>query len=145
MNRHGARLQAIWRFKMIDAESVWLTSCGAAARPVAASSVVGLRFSDESMPGPLRDVQTVRYILGRVVVMRHRGRGSPREVIVQDTSQPLVAREPDIFQRQIETRDRSLVHLLVQPVPAVNPHDRGLITTCVGIGVWPAKCLSPVR
>jgi len=79
------------------------------------------------------------------MVTRHRGRGSPREVIVQHTPEPLVAGEADIFQRLIETSDRPLVHLLVQPVAAVNPHDRGLITVLVRIRRWSTECLGPVR
>jgi len=56
------------------------------------SRVVILRGSDESVPGPLRDVQTVRHILRRVVVSRHRGRRGPRKVIMQHAPQALVAR-----------------------------------------------------
>src|SRR6516225_2891110 len=112
---------------------------------VSSSNVVTVFSTDESVPGPLRNVQTVRHILCRVVVTRHRGRGRPREVIVQHASESLVVREPDIFQRLIETRDRTLVHLLVQPVAAVHPDDRGLITISVGVGRWPTECLPPVR
>jgi hypothetical protein len=64
---------------------------------------------------------------------------------VQHASEALVVREPDIFQRLIETRDRPLVHLMVRPVAAVNPDDRGLITILVGVGRWPTECLCPVR
>jgi hypothetical protein len=39
------------------------------------------------------------------VITRHRGGCSPREVIVQHVSEPLVARETDIFQRLVETSD----------------------------------------
>ncbi|HEY8187823.1 MAG TPA: hypothetical protein VIF64_17260, partial [Pyrinomonadaceae bacterium] len=85
------------------------------------------------------------YILCRVVVTSHRGSSSPREVIVQHASEALVVREPDIFQRLIETRDRPLVHLPVRPVAAVNPDHRGLITIPVGVGRWPTECLRPVR
>jgi hypothetical protein len=103
------------------------------------------RLNDESVPGPLRDVQTVWHILCRAVVARHRGRGSPREVIVQHASKPLVTGEADIFQRLIETRDGPLVHLLVQPIAAVNPHDRGLIAVLLRVRRWPAERLGPVR
>ena len=64
---------------------------------------------------------------------------------MQHASKPLVAPEADIFQRLIETSDRPPVHLLVRPVAAVNPNDRGLITVLVGVGRWPTKCLRPVR
>jgi hypothetical protein len=63
---------------------------------------------------------------------------------VQHASEALVAREPDIFQRLIETRDRPLVHLPVRPVAAVNPDDRGLIAIPVGVGRWPTECFRPV-
>ena len=77
--------------------------------------------------------------------MSHRGRGRPREVIVQHLSELLVGGKPDIFQRLIETRDRPLVHLLVQPVATMNPHDRGFITVAIGVCRWPTECFGPVR
>src|SRR5262245_34428275 len=97
------------------------------------------------MPGPLWDVQTVRYFLRRMVVTRHRGRGGPCEVIMQHALEPLVAGKADIFQRLIETSDRPLIHLLVRPIAAVNPHDRGLITVPLGVRRWSTKRLRPVR
>src|SRR5262245_37906252 len=109
------------------------------------SNVVSQPSTGESVPGPLRDVQTIRHIVRRVVVTSHRGSSGPREVIVQHASEALVAREPDIFQRLIETRDRPLVHLFVRPVAAVNPNGGGLITVLVGVGSWPTQCLPPVR
>src|SRR5262249_6135771 len=109
------------------------------------SLLVSLRSTDESVPGPLRDVQTVRHILWRVVVTSHRGRGGPCEVIMQHPSEPLVAGNADIFQRLIETSDRPLIHLLVRTVAAVNPHDRRLITVSFGVRRWPTECLRPVR
>ena len=90
-------------------------------------------------------MHTVLHIICRVVVSRHRSRGGPREVIVQHAPQALVAREADIFQRLIETSNCPLVHLLVRPVAAVNPHDRGIITVLVGVGRWPTERLRPVR
>ena len=53
--------------------------------------------------------------------------------------------EADIYQRLIETSDRPLVHLLVQAVPTVNPHDRSLITIAIGVRRWPTECFRPVR
>jgi hypothetical protein len=47
---------------------------------------------------------------------------------VQDLSETILAGEADVRERLIETGDRSAVHLLVGPVAAVNPHDRGLVT-----------------
>jgi len=63
---------------------------------------------------------------------------------MQHASEVLVTRKPDIFQRPIETRDRPLVHLLMWPVAAVNPDDRGLITIPVRVVRWPTECLRPV-
>ena len=96
------------------------------------------------MPGPLWDAQTVRDMLGGLLVTRHRGRGGPRKVIVQHASELFVIGEADIFQRLIETGDRPLVHLLVRPVPAVNPHDRGLIAVAIGVLRWSTEYLRPV-
>src|SRR5262245_10324336 len=79
------------------------------------------------------------------MVMSHRGRSCPREVIVQHAFEPLVGVESDILQRLIETGDRSLVHLFVQTVAAVNSHDGRLITVLVGVRCWPTECLRPVR
>ena len=109
------------------------------------SNIVSLRFTDESVPGPLWDVQTVRHVVCRVVVTRHRGRGRPREIIVQHAPEPLVGYQADIFQRLVEASDRPLVHLLVRSVATVSPHDRGLITVAIGIRRWPTECLAPVR
>jgi hypothetical protein len=53
-------------------------------------------------------MQTVWHILCRAVVTRHRGRGSPREVIVKHAPELFVAGEADIFERLIETGDRPL-------------------------------------
>src|SRR6185503_6567743 len=77
--------------------------------------------------------------------MSHRGGSCPRELIVQDASEPLVSIQSGILQGLIETGDRSLVHLLVQPVAAVSPHDGALISVLVGVHCWPTECLSPVR
>jgi hypothetical protein len=90
-------------------------------------------------------VRTVRHIICRVVVTRHCVRSSPREVIVKYAPEPLVAGEADIFDRLIETGNRPLVHLLVRPVAAVNPHDRGLVTVLVRVRRWPPERLPPVR
>jgi hypothetical protein len=98
----------------------------------------------ETLPGPLRDVQTVWDIVYRPMVTRHRGRSGPREVIMQRASEALVAGEADIFQRLIETRDRPLVHFHVGPVATVHPHDRCFVTIPIRVCRWPTKCLSPV-
>ena len=64
---------------------------------------------------------------------------------MQHASEPVVAVKLRILQRLIETRDRSLVHLLVRPIAAVNPHDGRLITVPVGVGCWSTQRLRPVR
>jgi len=79
------------------------------------------------------------------MVTIHRGRGGPREVIVQHASDSLVAGKVDIFERLIETGDRPLVHVFMRAVAAVNAHDRRLITELVGVPCWPAERLRPVR
>ena len=50
----------------------------------------------KAVPGPSRDAQALRYIVGGVVVGRHGCRGSPGEVVVQRLPQLLVG-EADIF------------------------------------------------
>src|SRR6185369_3198994 len=104
-----------------------------------------IRVINESVPGPLRDVQAARHIIGRVMVTSHRGRGCPREVIVQRASEPFVAVESHILQGLVETGNCSLVHLFMQPVAAVDPHDGRLVTVLVRIHCWPTECLRPVR
>src|SRR5688572_7336356 len=113
--------------------------------PSSLSPVVSVSFTDESVPGPVRDAQPRRHIVCRVGVGGHRRSGRPRKVIVQHASEALVAREPGIFQGLIETRDRPLVHLLVRSVATVRPDDRGLVTILVGVGAGPTECLRPVR
>ena len=44
--------------------------------------LTGLDAAVESVPGPLRNVQTVRHIVRGVVVISHRGCGCPLKVIV---------------------------------------------------------------
>src|SRR6185503_2208480 len=80
-----------------------------------------------------------------MVVTRHRGRGCPREVIVQDAPEPFVTVKSGVLQSLIETGDRSLVHLLVRTVATVDPHDGSLITVLFGVGCWPTERLGPVR
>src|SRR5688500_7301665 len=92
-----------------------------------------LLATDESMPGPLWHVHAVRHILCRAVITRHRGRRSPSEVVVQDDPETIVVRESDLFQRPIETCDRSLVHLLVWAVAAVHSDHRGLVAIPFGV------------
>src|SRR5262245_10106552 len=106
---------------------------GAYARPHFRTSS-SPRATDESVPGPFRNVQSVRHIVSRVVVTRHRGRSGPCEVIMQRAPQPFVTVKADIFQRLIETGDCPLIHLFVRPVTTVNPHDRRFITVPVGVG-----------
>ena len=79
------------------------------------------------------------------MITSHRRRRGPREVIVQNAPELLVDRDADIFHRLIETSDRPLIHFLMQPVAAVDPNHRGLITILIGIDRWSAECLCPVR
>src|SRR5262249_25560615 len=99
----------------------------------------------ESVPGPLWDLQTVRDVLCRPLVTRHRGRRGPREVIMEHAPKPLVVGKADVFEPLVETRNSPLIHLFVWPVAAVNPHDRGLIAVPVGVCRGSSECLCPVR
>src|SRR6516165_1725376 len=94
---------------------------------------------NESVPGPLRDLQTVRHILSRVVVAIHRRRGGPRKVIVKHASDLLISGEAGIFKCLIKTSDRPLVHLFVRPVAAVNPHYRSFVAVLVLDRRWTAE------
>jgi ubiquinone biosynthesis protein UbiJ len=64
---------------------------------------------------------------------------------VQHLAQPVVARKPGVLQRLIEARDCSTIHLLVNAVTAVHPHDRGLVAVLRRERCRPAERLRPVR
>ncbi len=64
---------------------------------------------------------------------------------MQNAPEPLLTREPDIFQRLVETRDRPLVHFLVWTVPAVKPHDGRLGAVLLRVRPWSAECFRPIR
>jgi hypothetical protein len=100
--------------------------------------------ADESVPGPLHDLQAVRHIVCRAVVTRHSVYSSPRKVIVEDISEPLVAGKADVFQRLIETGDGPLIHLFVWSVAAVNPHDGGFAAILFRIYGRPTERFHPV-
>jgi quercetin dioxygenase-like cupin family protein len=108
------------------------------------SGVLGTRRAQGTIPRPVGDGQTVRHIIGGVVVSGHRGGGCPREVVVQHLSDLLVVSKADVGQRLIETGDRPMVHLLMRTIAAVDPHHRGLVAVSNRVGGRPPKCLGPV-
>jgi hypothetical protein len=93
--------------------------------------------ADEPVPRPLRHLQAVRHIVRRAMVTSHRGGRRPGEVFLEDSPQALVAREPNIVERPIETGDGPLVHVFVQAVAAVNPDDRSFIAILFGVSAGP--------
>jgi len=62
------------------------------------SDCVRTRPNHDSVPGPLRDAESVRDIICGPVVSRHRGGGHPSEVVVQHLPEPVVAGEADVCQ-----------------------------------------------
>jgi hypothetical protein len=92
---------------------------GRAAVPV----LLRARSIHQTVPRPMRDGETIRYIVGRAVVTRHRRRCRPRKVIVQDLPKARVTGEADVHQGPVEAGDGPTVHLLVGPVAAVELHD----------------------
>lgn len=77
--------------------------------------------------------------------MSHGGGCCPGEVVVQRASESLVLIESGVLQGLVEAGNCPLVHFLVQPVAAVNPHDRGLVAMTVGVRGRSTECLGPVR
>ena len=63
------------------------------------------RPADQSVPGPVRDGEAVRHVVGGAVVAGHRGGGRPGEVVVQHLTEPVVAVEADVGQRLVEAVD----------------------------------------
>src|SRR5882672_7092867 len=79
------------------------------------------------------------------MVTSHRGGRRPGEVVMQDFPETVLAREPDILECPIETRDRALVHFLVRAVATMHSDDRRFINISLGVRRWPAERLCPVR
>ena len=78
----------------------------------------------EAVPGPARDAQALRHVVGGLVVGGH-GRGSgPGEVVMQHLPQGFLG-DACIFECLVEAGDRALVHLLVRAVAAVDISGRG--------------------
>src|SRR5580698_1979890 len=98
----------------------------------------------QPVPGPARNAQAVRNLVGRLVIARHRRGGGPGEVIVQDLSQRPGLRDARVLHRLIEAGDAALVHLLVRAVAAMDPHDERLVSVAGGIGSGAAERLGPV-
>src|SRR5436190_19217644 len=93
-------------------------------RPSGASSTVARTgVADESVPGPAWNPQAFWYVVGGAVIPGHRRCGRPREVVMQDLSEPIVPVEADVDQGLVEAGDRATVHLLVRPVATVEAND----------------------
>jgi hypothetical protein len=96
-------------------------------------------------PGPMRENEADRNIVGRAGVPRERYRRGPREVVVEDPAERGVVGHPDIGQSLIEAEDRPPIHLLVLAIPAVELHHPGLVAVGIAVGRRSPKRLGPVR
>src|SRR5579872_4769696 len=85
------------------------------------------------VPRPVWNAETVRHVIGGLVIARHGCRGRPGEVVVQDLPQRIIAGQADIGERLIEAGDGTAIHFRMLSVPAVHPDDGGLVTTGIGI------------
>ena len=98
----------------------------------------------KSFPGPARNAKTDRHIIGGSLIAGHRCGGRPREIIVQDLSQNGVAGYSNIGQSQVETSNRSLIHLIVLSVAAVYLDYGGFVTVGIGIRSRATESLGPI-
>jgi hypothetical protein len=90
------------------------------------------------------DAQAVRHIIGGLVVAGHRCHGRPDEIVVQHLSQNIVVGWSDIGQSQVEAGNRTAIHFIVLPVPAVDLDDGGFVTIGIGIRGRATECLGPI-
>jgi hypothetical protein len=90
------------------------------------------------------DAEATRHIIGGLVIAGHRCCGRPGEVVMQHLSQRIVFRESDVGQSLVEAGNRSAIHFIVLPVPAVHLDDGGLVTIGIGIRGRATECLGPV-
>jgi hypothetical protein len=90
------------------------------------------------------DAEATRHIIGGLVIAGHRCCGRPGEVVMQHLSQRIVFRESDVGQSMVEADNRSAIHFIVLPVPAVHLDDGGLVTIGIGIRGRATECLGPV-
>ena len=98
----------------------------------------------EPVPRPMRDAEAVGHFISGPMVARHRCRGGPSEVVVQNLSQNSVAGKSDIGQSLVETSNRAAIHFLVLPVPAVHLDDGGFVSVGIGIRCRSTENLSPI-
>src|SRR5205823_3323822 len=115
--------------------------------PLAAcvSAFAASSLADDAAPRPLPDGQPVGYVLGGSLIAGHCSRGCPGEVVVQRFSELVVLGKSSVHQCLVETGDRSIVHLLVGAVAAVDPHHRRLVADGGRVPRRPTKCLGPIR
>ena len=79
------------------------------------------------------------------MVAGHGCRGRPSEVVVQHLSQRRVVGQCDVSQSLVEASDGAAIHLVVNPVAAVDPDDGGLVAIELGIQAGSTECLGPIR
>src|ERR1039457_68782 len=79
-----------------------------------------------------------------MVVAGHRCRGRPGEIVMLHLSQNIVVGQSDIGQSLVEAGNRTAIHFIVLPVPAVHLDDGGLVTIGIGIRGRATECLGPV-
>ena len=70
--------------------------------------------------------------------------GGPGKIVVQYLLQNIVVGQSDIGQSQVEADNRTTIHFIVLPIPAVHLDDGGFVTTAVGIRIGATECLGPV-
>ena len=64
---------------------------------------------------------------------------------MQRLSKRRVIGQSDVSQSLVEASDGSAIHLVVQPVAAVDPDDGGLVAIGLGIHAGSTECLRPIR
>jgi len=79
------------------------------------------------------------------VVAGHGCPSRPSEVVVQHLSQRGVVGQFDVSQSLVEASDGAAIHLVVHPLAAVDPDDRGLVAIGLGIHAGSTECLGPIR
>ena len=89
------------------------------------------------------DAEAVRQIMGGLAVVGHRCRGWPGVIVVQHLSQNVVG-QSDIGQSQVKPGNRTAIHFVVLPVPAVHLIDCGFVTIAIGIRSGATECLGPI-
>ena len=95
------------------APSARITACSRGtqrerAAMIRSSGLVTLGLSGRSVPGPMRDAQMIRHIVGGSGVTGHRVGGGPRKIVVQYLPEPVARRQgqrPQAPGRNSRSRD----------------------------------------